>query len=129
MGGQSEFPVIISSSLSPAEEEKLIEVLGKHKIALTWSISDIKGINPMICMHKILMEESYKPSIEHQKRLNPAMKEVVSAEVLKLVNARIIYAISDSSWVSPFQVVPNKRGMIVVRYEKNVLLHTRTVTR
>ena len=61
------------------------EVLRKHKGALAWSISDIKGISPTICMHKILMEESYKPSIEHQKRLNPAMKEVVRAEVLKLL--------------------------------------------
>ena len=99
--GQSEFLVIISASLSPLEEEKLIEVLRKHKSALAWSIADIKGISPSICMHKKLMEESYKPSIEHQRRLNPAMKEVVRAEVLKLQNAKIIYAISDSSWVSP----------------------------
>ncbi|KAK6140963.1 hypothetical protein DH2020_025296 [Rehmannia glutinosa] len=47
------------------------------------------------------MEESYKPSIEHQRRLNPAMKEVVRNEVLKWLKAGIIYAISDSSWVSP----------------------------
>ena len=67
---------------------------------MAWSIANIKGINPTICMHKILMEESFKPSIRHQQRLNPAMKEVVRAEVLKLLNAGIIYAISDSSWVS-----------------------------
>ena len=80
--GQSEFLVIISYSLSPAKEEKLIKVLRKHKAALAWSI-DIKGISPMICMHKILMEELYKPLIEHQRRLNPTMKEVVRAEMLK----------------------------------------------
>ena len=56
-------------------------------------------------MHKILMEESFKSSIEHQRRLNPTMKEVVRAEVLKLLNAGIIYAMSNSSWVSPVQVV------------------------
>ena len=100
MGSQSEFPVIISSVLSQAKEEKLIEVLRRHKGALAWSILDIKGINPMIYMHKILMEECYKPTIEHQRRLNPAMKEVVRAKVLKLLNAGIIYAISNSSWVS-----------------------------
>ena len=99
--GQSEFLVIISASLSPLEEEKLIEVLRKHKSALAWSIVDIKGISPTICMHKILIEESYKPSIKHQRRLNPAMKAVVRAEVLKLLNAGTIYVISDSSWVSP----------------------------
>ena len=58
LGGQSEFPVTISSSLSQAEEEKLIEVLRKHKGALAWSIIDMKGINSTICMHKILMKES-----------------------------------------------------------------------
>ena len=97
MGGQSEFSVIISSALSQEQEDKLIKVLRRHKRALAWSILDIKGISPTICMHKILMEECYKPTIEHQKRLNPAMKEVVCAEVLKLLNAGIIYAISDSS--------------------------------
>ena len=100
LGNQSEFPVIISSTLSQAEEEKLIEVLWRHKGDLAWSISVRKGINLTICMQKILMEECYKPTIEHQRILNLAMKEVVRAEVLKLLNAGIIYAISDSSWVS-----------------------------
>ena len=68
--------------------------------ALGWTISDIKGISPSICMHKILMEESYKPLIKHQRRLNPVMKEVVRTKILKLLNTGIIYAISNSSWVS-----------------------------
>ena len=90
MGGQSEFQVIISTALSLIEEEKLIKVLRKHMSALAWSIVDIKGINTTICMDKILMEKSFKPSIKHQRRLNPAMKEVVRVEVLKLINAGII---------------------------------------
>ena len=65
LDSQSEFLVIISSSLSQVEEKKLLEVLQRHKGALAWSISDIKGISPTICMHKILMEKCYKPSIEH----------------------------------------------------------------
>ena len=60
------------------------------------------------------MEECYKPTIEYQRRLNCAMREVVRAKVLKLLNANIIYAISDSGLVSPIQVVPKKRGMTVV---------------
>ena len=79
-------------------------------------------------MHKILMEDNYKPTIEHQRRLNPAMKEIVKKEVLKWLNAGFIYAISDSSWVSPVQVVPKKGGMTVVKNEKNELIPTRTVT-
>ena len=128
LGGQYKFLVIIYASLSPTEEEKLTEVLRRHKSALAWSITDIKGISPTICMHKILVKESFKPSIEHQWRLNPAIKEVVRAKMLKLLNAGIIYTISDSSWVSLVQVVQKKEGMTVVRNENNEFLPTRTVT-
>lgn len=128
LGEDSSKPVIISASLSKDEEEKLLVVLKKHEFAFAWSISDIKDISPTICMHKILVEDAYKLSIKHQKRLNPAMKEVVRAEVLKLLNAGIIYAISDSSWVSPVQVVPKKGGMTVVKNENNELILSRTVT-
>ena len=69
--------VIIVSELTKEEEQKPIEVLRHHQSTFAWSISDIKGISPSICMHKILMEDDYKPSVEHQRRLNPAMKEVV----------------------------------------------------
>ena len=69
-------------------------------------------------MHKILMEEDHASSIEHQRRLNPAMKEVVKKEVLKWIQARFIYVISDSPWVSPVQCVMKNGGIIVVRNEK-----------
>ena len=80
-------------------------------------------------MRKILMEENSKISIEHQRRLNQVMKEVVKKEVLKWLNAGLIYAISDSPWVSPVHVVPKKGGMTVIGNEKNVLILIRTVTR
>ncbi|MCQ7416389.1 RNA-directed DNA polymerase, partial [Salmonella enterica] len=128
LGESSTFPLIISADLSKVEEEKLLDILKKHKSALGWSISDIKGISPSIVMHKILMEDAFNPTVEHQRRLNPAMKEVVKAEVLKLLNAGIIYAISDSPWVSPVQVVPKKGGMTVVKNEKDESISTRTVT-
>ena len=79
-------------------------------------------------MHKILMENDAKPIVEHQRRLNPTMKEVVKKEVLKCLNAGFIYAIFDSTWVSPIQVVPKKGGMTVVRNKKGELISTRTVT-
>ena len=60
-------------------------------------------------MHKILMEENAKTLIEHQRRINPVMKEVVKKEVLRWLNLGFIYAISDSPWVSPVHVVPKKR--------------------
>ncbi|KAI3465183.1 hypothetical protein Pfo_021846 [Paulownia fortunei] len=75
LGANNTYPVIVSASLSPLEVEKLFHGLREHKSAIGWSILDLKVISPSIVMHKILMEESYKPSIEHQRRLNPTMKE------------------------------------------------------
>lgn len=79
MGEDSTFPVIISTYLSQDEKERPLDVLTRHKSALSWSLSNVKGIRPTICMHKIMMEEYYMPSIEHQKRFNLPMKEVVCA--------------------------------------------------
>ncbi|KAK9020526.1 hypothetical protein V6N11_010547 [Hibiscus sabdariffa] len=70
-----------------AQEEKLIETLRQHKEALGWTIADIKGISPTICMHKILLEENHKPTVDAQRRLNQAMKEVVRKEILKWLDA------------------------------------------
>ena len=121
-------PVIISVALTESEEQKLLEILRKYKEAIAWSIEDLKGISPSICMHKILLNDNAKTSIEHQRRLNSVMKEVVRKEVLKWLNAGFIYAISDSSWVSPVHVVPKKGGFTVIRNEKNELIPRRTVT-
>ena len=74
------------------------------------------------------MEDNCKKSIESQRRLNLNMKEVVKKEILKLLDAGIIYPISDSSWVSPVHVVPKRGGMTVVKNEKNELIPTRTIT-
>ena len=68
--------VIISAALTEYEEQKLLEILRKYKEAIDWSIEDLKGINPSICMHKILLNDNAKTSIEHQRRLNPVKKEV-----------------------------------------------------
>ena len=121
-------PVIISTGLTRLEEQKLLETLRKYKEEIAWSIEDLKGISPSICMHKILLEENARTSVEHQMRLNPVMKEVVRKEVMKWLNAGFIYAISDSPWVSPVHVVPKKGGFTVIRNEKNELIPTRTVT-
>ena len=112
-------PVIISAVLTEVEEQKLLVILRKYKEAIDWSIKDLKGINPSICMHKILLDDNAKTSIEHQRRLNPVIKEVVRKEVLKWLNAGFIYAISNSSWVSLVHVVPKKGGFTMIRNEKN----------
>ncbi|XP_070007379.1 uncharacterized protein [Nicotiana sylvestris] len=71
--------------------------LKECKTAIEWTMTDIKGINPTYCMHKILLEEGHKPSREHQRRLNPNMKEMVKKELIKWLDAGIIFPISDSS--------------------------------
>ena len=121
-------PVIILTRLIELEEHKLLEILIKYKEAIAWSIEDLKGISPSICMHKILLEENAKTSIEHQRMLNPVMTEMVRKEVLKWLNTGFIYAILNSPWVSPVHVVPKKGGFTVIRNEKNELIPTRTMT-
>ncbi|KAL4355228.1 hypothetical protein GQ457_06G012260 [Hibiscus cannabinus] len=110
------------------QEERLIATLRQHKEALGWTIADIKGISPTICMHKILLDDDHKPTIDAQRCLNQAMKDVVRKEILKWLDACIIYPISDSEWVSPVQCVPKKGGITVISNEKNELIPTRTVT-
>ncbi|WCJ37738.1 hypothetical protein M5689_018845 [Euphorbia peplus] len=121
-------PVIISSKLTPTQREQLLEILKENKEAIAWKIDDIKGISPSVCVHRILMEEDHKPCIQAQMRLNPHMMEVVKNEVIKLLDAGIIYSISDSKWTSPVQVVPKKGGTTVVLNDKNELISTRTIT-
>jgi hypothetical protein len=89
------------------------------------TIEDIKGISPSLVMHKIHLEENSKPSREPQRRLNPAMHEVVRVDVIKLLDARIIYPISDSKWVSPIHVVPKRVRLTVVKNQDNELVSTR----
>ncbi|KAK1678428.1 hypothetical protein QYE76_039276 [Lolium multiflorum] len=121
------YPVIISSKLSEIEEERLLEILKKHRGAIGYTLDDLKGISPSICQHAINMEEDAKPVVEHQRRLIPKMKEVVRNEVLKLLEACIIYPIADSRWVSPVHCVPKKGGMTVVPNDNDELIPQRIV--
>ena len=96
LGDAKTLPVIIASDLNAIQEEKLLRVLREYKPALGWTLADIKGINPSVCMHHILLESDAKPVREHQRKLNPAMKEVVMKEILKLLELGIIFPISNS---------------------------------
>ena len=128
LGAEETFPVIISSSLEMDQENQLLKILRTHRTALGWTIADIKGISPLICTHRIHLEEDVKPSRKPQRRLNPIMKEVVKEEVLKLLDVGVIYPIVDSKWVSPTQVVPKKSGVTVVANENNELIPTRVTS-
>ncbi|KAK1696225.1 hypothetical protein QYE76_012922 [Lolium multiflorum] len=81
------YHVIISAKLSDIEEERLLEILKKHRGAIGYTLDDLKGISPAICQHAINIEDGAKPVVEHQRRLIPKMKDVVRNEVLKLLEA------------------------------------------
>ncbi|GJT40831.1 DNA-directed DNA polymerase [Tanacetum coccineum] len=121
-------PVIIAKGLKNDEKDALLKVLKSHKRAIAWKITDIKGIDPRFCTHKILMEDDYKPTVQSQRRVNPKIHEVIKKEVLKLLDAGMIYPISDSPWVSPVHCVPKKEGITVVATEENELIPTCLVT-
>ncbi|GJX67131.1 hypothetical protein Tco_0302858 [Tanacetum coccineum] len=124
----NKLPVIISKDLSQDEKTSLINVLKNRKQAIAWKLSDIRGIDPEFCSHKILLEDDYEPSVQHQRRVNPKIHDVIKKEVEKLLDAGLIYPISDSPWVSPVHCVPKKGGMTVVKNEENELVPTRLVT-
>ncbi|GJT57663.1 reverse transcriptase domain-containing protein [Tanacetum coccineum] len=114
--------------LEDEEKAALLKVLKSHKRAIAWKLSDIKGVSPEFCTHKILMEEDYEPSVQSQRRVNPKIHDVIKKEVEKLLDAGLIYPISDSPWVSPVHCVPKKGGMTVITNEENELIPTRLVT-
>ncbi|XP_076949134.1 uncharacterized protein LOC143621663 [Bidens hawaiensis] len=101
LDGEADLPVIISSRLTDDEKSRLVDLLKAQKQAIVWKLMDIQGISPNFCSHRILMEDEYRPVIQSQRRLNPNMSEVVKKEVIKLLDAGLIYPISDSTWVSP----------------------------
>ncbi|RDX81018.1 Retrovirus-related Pol polyprotein, partial [Mucuna pruriens] len=117
---EQQLPVIIANNLHQEQEDKLLEVLRQHKKEIGWKLSILPGINPSICMHRILMEEEVKPIRQQQRRLNPTILDVVKKEVTKLLIAGIIYPISDSQWV-----VPMKSGMTVMKNQQDELVPTR----
>nr|GEV03834.1 DNA-directed DNA polymerase [Tanacetum cinerariifolium] len=126
--GDEKLPVIIAKDLSVEEKTALITVLKSHKRAIAWKLSDIKGIDPEFCTHKILMEEDFEPAVQHQRRVNPKFHDVIKQEVIKLLEAGLIYPISNSPWVSPVHCVPKKGGFIVMENEDNELIPNRLAT-
>nr|GEU47426.1 reverse transcriptase domain-containing protein [Tanacetum cinerariifolium] len=101
LGDNNKWPVIIAKDLSIDEKTALI---------------------------KILLEEDYEPKVQSQRRVNPKIHDVIKKEVEKLLDAGLIYPISDSLWVSPVHCVPKKGGMTVVTNDENKLVPTRLVT-
>nr|GFB84045.1 reverse transcriptase domain-containing protein [Tanacetum cinerariifolium] len=128
LGDNGKWPVIIAKDLSSNEKTDLINVLKTRKKAIAWKLTDIKGIDSEFCSHKILLKEDYSPKVQSQRRVNPKIHDVIKKEVEKLLDAGLIYPISDSPWVSPIHCVPKKGGMTVIKNDENELVPTRLIT-
>nr|GFB74205.1 reverse transcriptase domain-containing protein [Tanacetum cinerariifolium] len=116
LSDNGKWPVIIAKDLSSNEKTALINVLKKRKKAIAWKLTDIKGIDPEFCSHKILLEEDY--SLKVQSKIHDVL----------VFDAGLIYPISDSPWVSPIHCVPKKGGMTVIKNDENKLVLTRLIT-
>jgi hypothetical protein len=125
LNGDHETPVIISDKLFDNETGRLVATLEKYRSITGYSLKDLKGISLSLCTHRIPMEPKHRPIREHQRRLNNVMREIVKNEVLKPLNAGVIYPIFDSEWVYAVQVVLTKGGMMVICNEKNQLIPQR----
>nr|GFC06059.1 reverse transcriptase domain-containing protein [Tanacetum cinerariifolium] len=101
-------PVIIAKDLSSNEKTDLINVLKNRKKAIARKLTDIKGIDPKFCSHKILLEEDYSSKVQSQRRVNPKIHDVIKKEVEKLLDAGLIYPISDNPWEFDFKVIDTR---------------------
>nr|GEU83915.1 DNA-directed DNA polymerase [Tanacetum cinerariifolium] len=94
--GANKLPVIIAKNLKDDEKARILKVLMSHERAIAWKLSDIKGIDLQFCTHKILIEDDFKPAVQHQRKVNLKIHEVIKKEVIKFLDAELIYPISDS---------------------------------
>ena len=93
----------------PKQEEKFVRVLREHRGAFRWTLANPKGLSPTLCTHTITFESEARPRRDPQRRLNLLMMNIVQKEILKWLEAGVIYPIADSDWVSPIHV-RTKRG-------------------
>nr|GFA17614.1 reverse transcriptase domain-containing protein [Tanacetum cinerariifolium] len=110
LGDNEKRPVIIAKDLNINKKTALINILKSRKKAIAWKLTDIKGIDPEFCSHKILLEEDFSPKVQSQRRVNLKIYDVIKKEVKKLLDAGLIYPIFDSPWVSPIHCVPKKEA-------------------
>nr|GFC43276.1 hypothetical protein [Tanacetum cinerariifolium] len=90
---------LLNNDLEPPSNQKdYFPSVRKDLKAIAWKLTDIKGIEPEFCSHKILLEEDFSPKVQSQKRANLKIYDVIKKEVEKLLDAGLIYPISDSPW-------------------------------
>ena len=102
--------LFINANLSQDQQNQLVKLLKAQSGAFAWIYTDMKDIHPDTCIHHIYTQENIRPVRQPQRRMNPALKDIVKDELQKLLDAYFIYPISDSKWVSPLVIFPKKGG-------------------
>lgn len=110
VGIKSRKTLNFNPNLLVAQTEQLLKILREQKEAFALDYIDMKGIPANLCTHHIYIREDCRPVRQPQRRMNPALKNIVKEELRKLLDARFIYPISDSQWVSPFFIFPKNNG-------------------
>nr|GFB00999.1 hypothetical protein [Tanacetum cinerariifolium] len=120
LGEDEKWPVIIAKDLNVNEKTALINVLKSRKKAIAWKLTDIRGIDPEFYSHKILLEEDFSPKVQSQRRVNPKIHDVIKKEVEKLLDARLIYPISQTMevFMDDFLVFGNSFSTCLTNLEK-----------
>nr|GEV57163.1 hypothetical protein [Tanacetum cinerariifolium] len=113
-------PVVKLKDLPPHFEYAFLEGDDKLPIIIAKYLKD----EEKTALIKILMEDDFKPAVQHQRRVNPKNHEVIKKEVLKLLDAELIYLISDSPRVRLVHCVPKKGDFTVIENEENELIPT-----
>nr|GEX76035.1 reverse transcriptase domain-containing protein [Tanacetum cinerariifolium] len=119
---------VIKKEVEKLLDAVLIYPISDNPSAIAWKLTDIRGIDPEFRSHKILLKEDFSPKVQSQRRVNLKIHDVIKKEVEKLLDAGLIYPISDSPWVSPVHYVPKKGGMTIIKNDENKLVPTRLVT-
>ncbi|GJY95137.1 reverse transcriptase domain-containing protein [Tanacetum coccineum] len=119
-----ELPELELKDLPPHLEYAFLEGTDKLPVIIAKDLKD----EDKTALFKILMKDNVKPTVQHQRRVNPKIHEVIKKEVIKLLEAGLIYPISDSPWVSPVHCVPKKGGITVIENDDNELIPTRLIT-
>nr|GEX18473.1 hypothetical protein [Tanacetum cinerariifolium] len=115
LGENEKWPVIIAKDLSVNKKSALIDVLKSRKKPIAWKLTDIRGIDPEFCSQKILLEDDFSPKVQSQRRVNPKIHDVIKKEVKKLLDAGLIYPISDIPWI-PIDPKDQEKTMFTCPY-------------
>nr|GEZ39547.1 reverse transcriptase domain-containing protein [Tanacetum cinerariifolium] len=127
--GDDKLPIIIAKDLKDEEKTALIKVLKLHKQALTWQLSNIKGIDPKFCTHKILTEDDFKPVVQHQRRVNLKIHKglnIIGPFPSSRGNKYILVVVDYfSKWVEA-KALPTNDTRVVCKFLKSLFARFRT---